>query len=375
MTTKPLMGPSDPYVKSVRLYPKLYWYLCVGTIAAYVIFILAALLLWSVQPVAGLGVGFPLLLFVAIHISKSWGMVETNEWAAFYFYGRALRVLEPGPYFRPWGLMQIKKAPAELDQFQAPGEPEEIFHGDSKLPLPAGKVRPIRITTREPTATEKGHLDVQMTAEWTFYVQFQILDFFMFMSRVGSFENAKKLIRDTGEAVLNEFASKRTLNGMIKDLPKINRKLDDRIRALVNSWGMQVFEAKAFTPDVSHSLATAMRNLPIARLEAEQAETRGKGERRRLEEVGEGTAAAEKAMLLARAAGREALLAAEAKGLAAKKKALEVDGEDILAADVATEMAKGATWGVVGGSDGARDMMGAVLAGREALAKAGSKAA
>ncbi len=370
----PALDPSDPHVKSVRLYPKTYWFLCGATIAVYVFLILAAWALWSVQPVAGLGIGFPILVFVGIHIFKSWGSVDTDEWAAFYFYGRALRTLEPGPYFKPWLVMQIKRAPASLDQFQAPGEPEEVFHGDDKLPLPEGKVRAIRITTREPTASETGHLDVQMTAEWSFYVQFQILDFFMFMARVGSFENAKKLIRDTGEAVLNEFASRRTMNGMIKDLPKINRRLDNRIRALVNTWGMQVFEAKAFAPNVSHKLATAMRDVPIARLEAEQAETRGKGERRRLEEVGEGTAAAQKAMLLATAAGREALLEAEAKGLAAKKKALDVDGEDILAADVATEMAKNATWGVVGGSDGARDMMGAVLAGKEALSKAGSKA-
>src|SRR5690606_13788360 len=149
---------------------------------------------------------------------------------------------------------------------QFPDEPENVFHGGDEADLPPGMVRPIFITTRAPKEGETAHLDVQMTAKWSFYVQFQIHHLLRFFSIVGSFEHAQRLIRDTGEAVLNEFAAQYTMGGMIEHLADINQTLDNRIRELVNQWGMQVYETKALAPNLSHSLSEELRNVPIARL-------------------------------------------------------------------------------------------------------------
>ncbi len=364
--------PSDPRIKAVEVHPGLYKALIYATLGAYGVLLLVAIATWNITPIPHLNIGFPIIAIVVAHFCSSWGAVQTDEWAALYFYGRALRQLKSGPYFMPRGLMQIVKVPKGLKQAQAPGEPEEIFHGDDKEPLPImpnGKqmVRPIRVTTRAPKEGETGHLDVQMTYEWSFYYQYQVLDLFQFIATVGSFEEASRLIRDTGEATLNEFASDMTVNGMIVNLKQINQALDNRIRELVNAWSMQVYEVKALAPNLSHGLATALRNLPIARLEAEQAETAGKGARRRMEEEGAGAAAARAAMLQAEATGREQFLKAEANGLKAKKDALDISGEDILVGEVASDALKHADSLMVGAGDGVRDLLGMVKAGASVL--------
>lgn len=370
MDTTDTAGAPDPKLEEVKVHKNLYWMLFFGAFGVYALLLLVAWSTWDVMLIPGIpgfNVGFPLLAIVLVHFFSSWGAVDTDEWAAFYFYGRALRILPPGPYFMPKGLMQIKKESKKLRQFQAPGEPEQVFHGDNKLPLPPGMVRPIRITTRAGRENETGHLDVQMTAEWSFYVQFQIKDFFQFITSVGDFDHAAKLIRDTGEAVLNDFASKHTMNGMIENLTEISEQLDNRIRALTNRWGMEIFEARILSPDVSHTLATELRNLPAERLRAEQTRTRAGAERERLEQEGAGAATARKAFLAAEADGREAFLVAEANGLEAKKVKLNISGEDVLVAEVASDAFKNADSVMVGAGDGVRDLLGAIKVGKSVL--------
>lgn len=380
MDPKTVKEPDDPHMKGDVANLELYWSLFWGTIAAYVVLLGIAWATWDVGPVQGLNIGFPIAAAVTMHFLLSWGVVQPDQWAALYFYGRALRELPPGPYFMPRGLMQIRTAPKGLQQFQAPGEPEQVYHGDDKTPLPIGPdgkqmVRPIRITTRAPKEGENGHLDVQMTFEWSFYVQYQILDFFKFISIVGDFDHAARLIRDTGEAVLNEFASEMTVNGMIENLKTINQTLDNRVRELVNTWGMQVYETRALAPNLSHTLATELRNVPVTNLKAEQTRTTADATRYKLAEEGKGAASAEEALLLARAKGRGAFLREEADGLKAKKEALEVSGETIVAAEVASDAFDKADSIMVGGGDGVRDLLGAVAAGKSFLNQGGKKAA
>ncbi len=370
----PVVDPNDPTLEPVELHPGLYRRLMVLTGIGYAALLGLGMATWSVMLIPFFNLGALFFLFALIHFARSWVIVDKDEWAAFFFYGRALKLVEAGPHFRPWLLMQLEKAPKGIQQFQAPGEPEEIFHGDEKLSLPPGMVWPIRITTREPLETEKGHLDVQMPTEWSFYVQFQILDFFLFLARVGSFEHAVKMIRDTGEAVLNEFASEMTVNGMIANIKVINATIDNRIRALANKWSMQIYEAKALTPNISHGVATALAGIPIARAEREQMEERAAGTRKKLEEEGAGAASAEGASLTVKAAGRKAWLEAEADGLEAKKKALGVEGSEILAAEVASDAFDKANSILMGGNtNGVAELVATVKATNAALKGEGKK--
>lgn len=361
-----LNGTPDPRPEKVAANPNLFKKIRYGVLITYGVLILLGLLTWWVQIIPGLNIGLPLILVPFIHFAFSWRIINQDEWGAFFFWERPLVTGEPGPHFLPRGLVQMRTAPRKRKQFQAPGEPEQVFRGDDKVPLPDGMVRPIRITTRAPKEGETGHLDVQMTASWSFYVQYQILDLFRFFSIVVSFENAEKLMRDTGEAVLNEFASKHTMNGMIENLPEINKVLDNRIRDLVNSWGMEVYEARALAPDLSHSLSEELRNIASTRAIAEQTRERAAAERVRLEEEGLGAAAALAARLEAEAEGREQFLTAEAGGLEAKMNRLGVSGADVLAAEVASDALASAD-SIIVGADGIRDLAGMAVAAKHVL--------
>lgn len=341
---------TDPTLEKITTAPHVYW-ICVALSALlYIILVGVGIATWNIMLLPFFNVGGIFALLALIHFFLSWTVVETTEWAGFYFYGRALKMAESGPHFKPWLLVQDVRAPKGLQQFQAPGEPEEVFHGDEKEVLPKGMVWPIRVTSRAPKADETGHLDVQMTFEWPFYVQYQILDFFMFVSGIGSFEQAKRLIRDSGEAVQKRFAATRTLRMVIEGAEEIDDTLDNRIRELTNKWGMQIFEARTLAPNISHSLATELHNVPIERLRVEQVVTRAGGERTRLEEEGAGAAKAKLDMLTSEASGREAFLKGEAEGLKAKKRALRVDGATIIAAEVASDAFNKANGVLMGGS-------------------------
>lgn len=377
-------GPEDPKPAPVLVYRDLYRILLAFTFIVYAGFLTLSFMTWETEILPGLNVGFPFLVAVIVHFVSSWGNVDADEWGGLFFYGKPLKPLESGPYFRPRGLMQIKKAPTPIQQFQAPGEPEQIFYGDDKEPLPPGMVRPMRITTRAPRPGETGHLDVQMSLPWMFYVQFQILDFFGFIKNVGSFELAQKMIRDTGEGVLNEFAAQYTVAGMIENVAVISAKLDDEIRKLTNLWSVQIFESKILPPNLSHSVAGELSELPAERIRAER--TQIAADAKRYADIQEGIATATAleaklaaeakglgAKLTAEADGREAYLTAEAKGLKAKADLLNVDGEGIIVAEVASDAFKHADSVMVGAGDSVRDLFGMLKAGKSVLGSNGKE--
>lgn len=359
---------NDPSLKKVTLHPAWRTAITAATITLYIILIVMAVTTWNNMLLPFFNMGGIFIALAVIHLASSFTVVNQDEWAGLFFYGKALEDADAGPHFLPKGLIQVVRIPKGLRQFQAPGEPEEVFHGDEKEVLPPGKVWPIRVTTRGPREGETEHLDVQMTFEWPFYVQYQIKDLFMFISRVGSFDHAQRLIRDSGEAVQKQFASERTMRGVIEGTIEIDKTLDNCIRKLVNEWGMEIYEARTLAPNLSHSVASELSKIPIARLQAEQAKTLAAGQRVRLEEEGAGVAKARSDLLTAEADGREAFLKAEAAGLAEKKKLLDISGETIVAAEVASDAFAQAS-GILMGGNSVAELATVVDATRDALKK------
>ena len=359
--------PDDPTLEEIGLSPGTFDILAGAAIAVFALLLLIGVLTFSIPMIPFFNLGGAFIVLALLFAASAITTIRTDEWAGFYFFGRALKLARPGPHITFPGLVQTVRAiPRSMKQIQCPGEPEDVYHGDEKSDIPDDMVWPIRVTTRGPTEDETGILDVQMTIEWSFYVQFQILDFFMFVSNVGSFELAKQLIRDSGEKVLKEFASERTLRGVIEDLAIVDDALDNRIRELANRWGMQIFEANTLAPNISHPLAEELRNLPVANLKAEQVRLAAAGELVRLTMEGEGVAAATLARLTSEATGRQLFLEGEAAGLKAKKKALGISGDSILAGEVASDAFKDANAVLMGGS-GVADLFATVEATKKVM--------
>lgn len=333
-----ILRRGDPILVPVIPAEGLYSTLIYGTMAVYVLLFVLGWVNWQVPLFGPFNVGGGYISLAVLHFLSSWTYVDKDQFAAAYFWGRALKILERGPVFRPLGLVQVEFAPSILGQFQAPGEPEEVFHGDNTAPLPRGMVRPIRVTTRDRIRGENGKLDAQMTLDVSFYIQFQIYDFLQFVSTVGTFKHAKKLMRDTCETLVGEWATTHTVNGLILSLPQFNKIVDNRLRKLTKNWGMQIFEAKMLSPDLSHDLAAELRNIPKTRLQVDQVRERADGEQYRLAKEGRGKASA-----------RRSFLTAEADGLEAQKKQLSVTGEAVIAKTVAENALANADSVLMGG--------------------------
>ena len=341
--------------------PKLYRKLLLCGLTIILAMLVVAWATWSITLFDEFGLVFSggptMTLIVTAYLAFSLKEVRADEVAGAFCYGKALRRLRSGLHFVPFGLMQVKKASRTVQEFQCPGEPEEVFKGDDGDTLPDGMVRPIRAVTRAPKKEEKGILDTQMTLSVNFVVQYAITNVFDYISNFGSKEQIEKQLRDVGEVKVVEDITQNTPAGFIKKLPVINEGLAGQVRKRFKNSGINIISVRLVSPDISHDVSTALANVPKARAEAAQVDIRAGGEQSRLTKEGAGRAAAELALLNAQATGREAM-----------KKALGVTGETIMAGEAVRALSDKTDVLVVGAKSGMRDVMGLVKGAQSALA-------
>lgn len=320
---------------------------------------LIAVASWSVPLFSKFDIAFDggptTLLFACIYLAASLKEVGPDDMGGAFCYGKALVRLDAGLHFIPLGLMQLRTVPRPVQEFQCPGEPEEVQKGEDKNPLDAGKVRPIRFVTRAPRQDEKGMLDTQMTLDLNFVVQYAITDIFDFVANYGSIENIKKQLRDIGETTLAEEVTKHTPASFIERLPRTNKKLVEKVRGRFLHSGINIISVRLVSPDITHEVSKALANIPIARAQAQQAEILSTGERTRLTNVGQGAANAKLSMLSAQAKGQKEI-----------KDALGVDGHAVIAAEAVDGLSE-KTDMLILGQGGMRDAMSLVKGAQSAL--------
>lgn len=343
--------------------PALYRNLMIAGVVLFGIFLIIALTLQLVLPdatLSGYGITFgaestflELAVFYALLSLKK---VSLNEVAGAVFYGKALLRINAGLHVVPFGLMQIKKAPRGVQEFQCPGEPEKVFKGDDKDPLPEGMMRPIRAVSRAPGKGQGGILDRQMTLSVNFITQYAIIDIFDYVANFGSTEEVEKQLRDIGEIVLAETISQNTPDGFIKRLPKTNSTIVVKMRERFVNSGVDIISTRVLSPDISHDVSKEMAGIPKALAQAEQVKAAAEGEKVKRIKEGEGAASAELALLNAKADGQKAIM-----------QKLGVKGTDVLASEAARGISDKTDVLMVGASGGMRDVMGLVKGAQSAL--------
>lgn len=342
-----------------RLYQSL-WFLGLAILA---ITLEVALLTWKTRLLESFGLTFDggptFLLFAFASLAFSLKMVAANNLAGAFCYGKALKRLDSGLHFVPFGLMQIERRDRTVQEFQCPGEPEEVFKGQDSEILPEGKVRPIRVVTRAPKEDEKETLDAQMTIVVNFVIQYAIKDIFLFISNYGSTDQIKRQLRDVGEIVVVEQAASRTVAGFIKDLKLINHELAQGIENRFQNSGIDIISVRLISPDITHDVSKALAGIPEMRAKAEQRVISAGAQQTELEKAGAGKASAEQALLTARAVGLKKI-----------RTDLEVSGDSVLAAGAVRDISPNTDVILVGAESGMRDLMGLVK-GAEAALKTG----
>lgn len=300
--------------------------------------------------------GPTIVVFVLIYGTLSLKEVRPDEIGGAFFYGRALVRFESGLQLLPPGLMQMKKAPRAVQERQYPDEPEKVFKKDDREDLPEGMVRPIRVVTRGPEEGENDMLDGRMTLDISFVIQYAIIDIFDYVANFGSTTAIEKQLRDIGEITIAEKASRETPASFIKDLPNINAELVSKTQARFEHAGVRIISARLISPDISHGVSTALADVPVALAKAKQAAALAEGEKIKRTKEGEGSAAAELAMLTAQAEGRKKMM-----------DALQIPGETVIASEAVRGLSDKTDVIVVGAESGMRDIMGIVKGAQSAL--------
>lgn len=266
-------------------------------------------------------------ILVSIQISYlilSFKIVDPKTKAVVVVLGDPKYAINSGLAIVPFGLAWLEKMPGTVIQIHIPGEPEQIERSnDDKKPLAKGMVWPIRITTgfeevaikNFPKATEiikSDPLKKRMTLEVTGYVRLKINDPVNFLRNIGDVEKLRIQARDTFEATIRVEFGKRTPGLIITHLKTINKAIEKDLRVLFEKpdWGLGVETAQLIEKDLTHQLNIALRDateVDVRRTQAhasrEIVEITAEGNKRKLALEGEGNAAAEKSMLLARAEG------------------------------------------------------------------------
>ena len=357
------VAPPVPTATNVEPSPVLYWVLITFGICIIIALLYIAFRDWSI-PVSDavskdFSIGPGVLIAAVAYLVLSLKMVGLDEIAGAFFWGRALVYLNAGLQFAPLGLIQVGRETRTVIEFQAPGEPEKVFKGDDKDPLPEkDMVRPIRAVTRAPKEDEQQILDTQMTLSFNFVVQYSIREIFDYIANFGTKENIQTQLRDIGEATLSESVTAHTPRTFIEALPTINEQLAVKIRERFLNSGVEIISVRLISPDITHDVSTALAGIPKARADAQSVMATAEGDKVKLTRAGEGNAAATLADLNARTEGRKKMM-----------EELKVDGATIIAGETVRDLSDKTDVIIAGAEGGMRDLMGLVMGAKSALDK------
>lgn len=280
-----------------------------------------------------------LFLLVAYYVT-SLEKVETGLRGGITVLEDPVYETGPGWFFVPRFFAEIDRMPAYTSQDQFPADPEKVSKRDDDQGLLPGEFRPIRAMTAGANAEDgEDPLNTRLTLEVTFAVRWRLRKgrFFDMYVRIPGRRWADKLqhirqqMRDTGETELIEEIADRTPFRVNAEMESVNAALKDQLQIAVESWGIEIEEARMQAPDFPHTVNIALADIAEARATKLATEARAQGEKIRLTLVGEGEAAAR----MANAEARKRELAAEGEGLREAANAMGMSPSEYRAGEIA----------------------------------------
>lgn len=237
------------------------------------------------------------IFFIFGYLGSSLRSVGVDEIGGILFYGRYLKDADYGIHLVLRGIYQLQKDSGLVVALNFPADPERIFkEGDDKS-LPAGMVRPSRITTASPELAEKekftkslrldydkdvknDKLNVRLTLEpsWIVRVRIKKDEYDIFLRNVGSMEDMISQIRDTSERGLNQEFSRRTVVMINTDRQKIDKELKKLLKNLVgdvysidenHDWGVEIISFQLLDLDLTHAVNKAIADSAAAPINAQ----------------------------------------------------------------------------------------------------------
>jgi len=276
----------------------------------------------------------------------SFGIVRENQIGARSLFGKFIDTVSSGPALVPFPLYRLTVERKTVIQVEIPDEPENVWKGDDdKIPL--GKMPPIRITHGDletgkyfsPSPNLKdlsgepkqsfGELDADVQARYkrdplhsrlvsevNALVRFKINDLVAFRSNTESVRDAKRQIRDTVTAALQDILAEITpahaneKKSLIAEMVRVRveklcgeKKKDHETEAerASRAWGISIEDVAIILFDWRQRLNQSIADAGAAGFNAQTTITDAEAQKRKKELLGAGDAEAERLLGRSRA--------------------------------------------------------------------------
>lgn len=322
----------------------------ISALAAFASYVTWDVMLWRYG-----SLGFNLSPIFALPALALWAIslrnVDKDESGAIYFGGTALMNVGPGFKIVPPGTHLVRR-PADIQEIQEPGPRDMIFWGGEENALPPGKVYPIFVNSRSQVAGETRALDVQMQYAVAYYIFWCVSDdVATFLRNTRSLKEGTSQLKLLSLTLLDQIVGRLTVEGVIANQENVNDEFIRAIRVKARGMGIRVTNAGLHGFNLSHAMATAMRDRAMTQFKVETQRMETDANAYTTERLGEAHGKA----LQAEARGP---LVGRAEGMAKIKDDLGVSGEAVLAQVVLLEGWPKSTV-LAGATQGSTDLIGA----------------
>lgn len=282
-----------------------------------------------------------ILAIAGLQFALSWREVDNQSMAGLTVFHIPFAEPKTGPTFVLFPFAQLILIPIGSPQFQFPDEPEWVFNGDDKDPLPIKTingetremVRPYRVVTGGPREGYKSHLNIQLTTKATGTTKFHFEQIFDFWIRITGKTYAEKIIElrrqmyDTwSDTVVEEFEA-RPIGLVIDEGKEIRKNLRANFEKYTNYSGVKIEETTLRSPDLGHELSGRLSEIGEANAKAEQTRIDADAAKYAAVKAGEGVAEADLAKRKA-----------EADGAKYEADVLKIEGREVFAARTAQQI-------------------------------------
>lgn len=252
----------------------------------------------------GINIGFVLLTLEFCYLVLSFGIVEADEIAGLFIFGKPIEKLFPGLYFAPWGIYKVRKFKRTVHNDELPAPPEKVFHGDGNAPY--GMFDPIRIKFGQPQKDDSDELkndpyNYAMVTEVVPVVIWKIVDAITFFTVMGTEENCRQNLTDKTIAIFGDDLSQMTPAKALLNLHDVSQKMENDLKLETSDWGIELIDAYLKPFVFSHGLNEVVLEVPKAERLAKATVIRADAEKTKKEKEGDGDAYAKKVIGIAEA--------------------------------------------------------------------------
>lgn len=333
------------------------------------------------------------LILQGMHLASSLKTIKVDDLAGVDFFGRPLFEPKSGLYVVPLFILTLTTMNRNYMDVRFPGPADKIFRvstgvqvqhpGGDMPPVDSEQVRPIFVTTGEPTLTPQEEkerkagnwnpLDEQLNIEIAYFVRYRPNQehggIFRLIRNIGGIRGKtaeetkgviENLLQEQSERDIKSVITQQTYATVVENWALVNEVFALKLQQGILRLGIQVDPRGAGLDDANPSHETNEAQMEVARerFRRNQAVIKADGEGKAIVTLGGSNAEAERLRLVALAKGYEKI-----------KEDLGVDGDAVIASETVKAALSEKTDTLVLGTGGIEQLFGLVKAGQGMLAK------